>query len=130
MDLSQIFTVASLTSVFQKVCYAIRFDVLSKIDFEFFIKPGLVSFQGFIDNGYDDFETVKRMGGEDLLAVGVTDLQHQTFILEAVRVLREKGAVWVYLLDTGLSASMSDSLHAEYNNCQQPKSSDLEGAAR
>ena len=105
------------------------FNVLSTLT-EFFFKPGLVSFQGFIDNGYDDFETVKRMGGEDLLAVGVTDLQHQTFILEAVRVLREKGAVWVYLLDTGLSASMSDSLHAEYNNCQQPKRSDLEGAAR
>ena len=102
---------------------------MSKIDVGIFIKPGFVSFQGFIDNGYDDFETVKRMGGEDLLAVGVTDLQHQTFILEAVRVLREKGAVWVYLLDNGLSASMSDSLHAEYN-CQQSKSSDSESAAR
>ena len=55
--------------------------------------------QDFVDNGYDDFETVKQIGPEDLHAIGVSDGHHQSFILDAVRVLREQGAVWVYLLD-------------------------------
>jgi hypothetical protein len=52
----------------------------------------------FLDNGYDDLETVKRVGPEDLDAIGVVSVHHRAFLLDAVRVLREQGAAWVYLL--------------------------------
>ena len=52
----------------------------------------------FLDNGYDDLETVKQMGPADLDAVGVVSVHHRAFLLDAVRVLREQGAAWVYLL--------------------------------
>ena len=61
--------------------------------------------QGFVDNGYDDFETIKQIGIPDLEAIGVTDLHHQAFLLDAVRVLREQGAVWVYLLNDETEAA-------------------------
>lgn len=54
----------------------------------------------FIDNGYDDLETAKKIGSEDLEAIGVEDPHHKVFLLDAVRVLREQGAAWVYLLGT------------------------------
>lgn len=54
--------------------------------------------QAFIDNGYDDLETVKQIGQEDLDAIGVESPHHRAFVLDAVRVLKEQGAVWVYLL--------------------------------
>ena len=54
--------------------------------------------QEFVDNGYDDLETVKRIGGEDLDAIGVTAPSHRAFLLDAVKVLREQGATWVYLV--------------------------------
>ena len=54
--------------------------------------------QDFIDNGYDDLETAKKIGAEDLDAIGVVSAHHRAFLLDAVRVLREQGAVWVYLL--------------------------------
>ena len=47
--------------------------------------------KGFIDNGYDDLETVKRIGPADLDAIGVASIHHRSFILDAVRVLREQG---------------------------------------
>ena len=71
--------------------------------------------QMFVDNGYDDFETVKQVGLDDLAAIGVTDEGHQGFILEAVRVLREKGAVWVYLLDTAVHQDDYDSTAEQQN---------------
>ncbi len=52
----------------------------------------------FVDNGYDDLETVKRVGPADLDAIGVVSVHHRAFLLDAVRVLREQGAAWVYLL--------------------------------
>jgi len=52
----------------------------------------------FLDNGYDDLETVKRIGQEDLDAIGVLLPHHRNFLLDAVQVLREQGAAWVYLL--------------------------------
>lgn len=61
----------------------------------------------FIDNGYDDLETAKKIGTEDLEAIGVQDAHHRTFLLEAVRVLREQGAAWVYLLES--TQTVSDS---------------------
>ena len=54
--------------------------------------------QEFIDNGYDDLETVKKIGPADLDALGVVSVHHRSFILDAVRVLREQGRVidkWV-----------------------------------
>ena len=45
----------------------------------------------FLDNGYDDLETVKRIGPADLDAIGVVSVHHRSFILDAVRVLREQG---------------------------------------
>ena len=53
---------------------------------------------GFIDNGYDDLETVKLIQGEDLDAIGVVREAHQEYILASVKDLREKGAAWVHLL--------------------------------
>ena len=84
--------------------------------------------QDFIDNGYDDLETVKRIGLEDLDAIGVDSVSHKAFILDAVRVLRERGAVWVYLLDeekdrrdSGLLASSSTNgaviPEGDYDSC-------------
>jgi hypothetical protein len=50
--------------------------------------------EGFIDNGYEDFETVKQMGRADLETVGVADY-HMEYMLSAVAVLQQK----VYALD-------------------------------
>ena len=47
--------------------------------------------QDFLDNGYDDLETVKKIGMEDLDAIGVTNKHHRGFLIDAVRVLREQG---------------------------------------
>ena len=62
----------------------------------------------FLDNGYDDLETAKKIGAEDLDAIGVDDPNHKVFLLDAVRVLREQGAAWVYLLESG-GHNLSDS---------------------
>ena len=47
--------------------------------------------QDFLDNGYDDLETVKKIGMEDLDAIGVSNKHHRGFLIDAVRVLREQG---------------------------------------
>ena len=52
----------------------------------------------FLDNGYDELEVVKQVGPADLDAIGVVSVHHRAFLLDAVRVLREQGAAWVYLL--------------------------------
>merc|ERR1719315_634125 len=62
-----------------------------------FLQLGQYS-KGFIDNGYDDLETVKKIGPADLDAIGVLSAHHRAFLLDAVRVLKEQGAAWVYLL--------------------------------
>jgi hypothetical protein len=41
---------------------------------------------------------VKQIGPADLDAIGVVSINHRAFLLDAVRVLREQGAAWVYLL--------------------------------
>jgi SAM domain (Sterile alpha motif) len=48
--------------------------------------------RGFLDNGYDDLETVKRIGPADLDAIGVLSAHHRAFLLDAVRVLKEQVA--------------------------------------
>lgn len=62
-----------------------------------FLQLGQYS-KGFLDNGYDDLETVKKIGPADLDAIGVFSAHHRAFLLDAVRVLKEQGAAWVYLL--------------------------------
>ena len=52
----------------------------------------------FIDNGYDDLETVKLIGEEDLKAIGIENQKDEEMILLSVKILREQGAAWVYLL--------------------------------
>ncbi len=52
----------------------------------------------FIDNGYDEMEVVKQIGPADLDALGIVNIAHRSLLLEAVRVLKEQGAAWVYLL--------------------------------
>ena len=54
----------------------------------------LLAASGLLDNGYDDLETVKQIGTEDLDAIGVSNTHHRTFILDAVQVLREQGKKW------------------------------------
>ena len=62
----------------------------------------------FIDNGYDDLETLKLIEKEDLEAIGVMKKDHQDYLLAAVKVLKEKGAAWVYLLYTETTEEESD----------------------
>ena len=52
----------------------------------------------FIDNGYDDLETIKLIEREDLEAIGVIKQDHQDYLLASVKVLKERGGAWVYLL--------------------------------
>ena len=54
--------------------------------------------EGFLENGYDDLETVKLIELADLLAIGVMRSDHQEYLLASVRILRERGAAWVYLI--------------------------------
>jgi len=53
---------------------------------------------GFLENGYDDLETVKLIEMADLEAIGVIRSDHQEYLLASVRILRERGAAWVYLI--------------------------------
>ena len=54
-----------------------------------FLQLGQYS-KGFLDNGYDDLETVKKIGPADLDAIGVLSAHHRAFLLDAVRVLKEQ----------------------------------------
>ena len=56
-----------------------------------FLQLGQYS-KGFLDNGYDDLETVKKIGPADLDAIGVLSAHHRAFLLDAVRVLKEQAS--------------------------------------
>ena len=58
-------------------------------------------FEAFLENGYDDLETVKQMGEEDLVAIGVDDQETRIVVSQAAKMLREKGAAWVYFIRWG-----------------------------
>ena len=86
----------------------------------------------FIDNGYDDLETVKLMGKEDLKAIGIDNQKDEDMILHSVKILREQGATWVYLLlgdaeeegtQTLSSGKMSISEDEEVSSYRRRKSS-------
>ena len=52
----------------------------------------------FEENGYEDLETIKLICEEDLLEIGIEDAHHRQIILASVKILKEQGAAWVYLL--------------------------------
>ena len=56
-----------------------------------FLQLGQYS-KSFLDNGYDDLETVKKIGPADLDAIGVLSAHHRAFLLDAVRVLKEQAS--------------------------------------
>ena len=64
--------------------------------------------EGFLENGYDDLETVKLIEREDLIAIGVSRSDHQEYLLASVRILRERGAAWVYLVFTDQTNGASE----------------------
>merc|ERR1712183_1257772 len=74
-----------------------------------FLQVGEYS-NSFLDNGYDDLETVKQIRVEDLRAIGVDNQEDEEVILLSVKILREQGAAWVYLLpgEPDLMSSTSD----------------------
>ena len=63
----------------------------------------------FLDNGYDDLETVKQMTEEDLRAIGISSAEDEEIILISVKILREQGAAWVYFLSGDRDLSVSSS---------------------
>ena len=58
----------------------------------------------FLDNGYDDLETVKQMREEDLRAIGISRGEDEELLLLSVKILRERGAAWVYFLSADSDA--------------------------
>ena len=70
----------------------------------------------FIDNGYDDLETVKLIERRDLEAIGVVNEDHQDYLLASVQILKENGAAWVYLLYSETSEKASDDYYCESEN--------------
>ena len=63
----------------------------------------------FLDNGYDDLETVKQMKEEDIRAIGINSAEDEEIILVSVKILREQGAAWVYFLSGDRDLSVSSS---------------------
>ena len=45
-------------------------------------------FCNFLEHGYDDLETVKQLGEEDLLAIGVQEQEVRDLLRHAARRLR------------------------------------------
>ena len=70
----------------------------------------------FLDNGYDELETVKQIGPEDLDAIGVSLLHHRDFLLDAVQVLQKHGATWVYLLQPAQEQDLLEEDNSERNH--------------
>lgn len=60
-------------------------------------------FPAFVDNGYDDLETCKKIRGADLRAVGVVEPEERARLVTAVKELREGGATQVYIMAAGAS---------------------------
>ena len=63
---------------------------------QFLAIPTYVS--NFEENGFEDLETIKLICEKDLVEIGVEDQQHRQIILASVKILKEQGAAWVYLL--------------------------------
>ena len=63
---------------------------------QFLAIPTYVS--NFEENGFEDLETIKLICEKDLVEIGVEDQHHRQIILASVKILKEQGAAWVYLL--------------------------------
>ena len=63
---------------------------------QFLAIPTYVS--NFEENGFEDLETIKLICEKDLVDIGVDDQHHRQIILASVKILKEQGAAWVYLL--------------------------------
>ena len=72
----------------------------------------------FIDNSYDDLETVKLIERED---IGVMRKDHQDYLLVSVKVLKERGAVWVYLLYCKTTDDTEDKFESDNDYCSSDK---------
>ncbi len=57
--------------------------------------------QSFLDNGYDELETCKQIGRDDLDAIGVRDPHHRLELLRAVSRLKQEGGTAVYFTLVG-----------------------------
>ena len=57
--------------------------------------------EGFIENGYDDLETVKLIEREDLIAIGVNRSDHQVAVMRKYKVV-----FYLKHFQTFLSSSM------------------------
>ena len=57
--------------------------------------------QSFLDNGYDELETCKQIGRDDLDAIGVRDPHHRLELLRAVSRLKAEGGTAVYFTLVG-----------------------------
>ena len=77
--------------------------------------------ESFIDNGYDDLETVKQIQREDLEAIGVMRKDHQNYLLASVKVLKERGAAWVYLLYCETTDDTEDKFESDNDYCSSDK---------
>ena len=71
----------------------------------------------FIDNGYDDLETVKLIQRQDLEAIGVMRKDQQEFLLASVKVLKNRGATWVYLLDCEENNVAEEKIESDNDYC-------------
>ena len=77
--------------------------------------------ESFIDNGYDDLETVKLIKTEDLEAIGVMRRDHQDYLLASVKVLKERGAAWVYLLYCETTDDTENKFESDNDYCSSEK---------
>ena len=57
--------------------------------------------QSFLDNGYDELETCKQIGRDDLDAIGVQDTHHRLELMRAVSRLKNEGGTAVYFTLVG-----------------------------
>lgn len=64
--------------------------------------------QAFLDNGYDELETCKQIGPDDLDAIGVVNMEQRSDLLMAVDRLREEGGTAVYFTLVGPSSDDDD----------------------
>jgi hypothetical protein len=77
--------------------------------------------ESFIDNGYDDLETVQLIKREYPEAIGVMRQDHQDYLFSSVKVLRERGAALVYLLYCETTNDTEDKSESDNDYCSSDK---------
>ena len=81
----------------------------------------------FMEHGYDDLETVKCIGEDDLKMIGVNLRREREVLLDAVDVIRCRGAAWVYLLPFQEVLKNNDCMEGEVFYSNERTSSDSSG---